>query len=285
MRDISSALQAFLLSKAPMWVADLFTVTLLDGTVIRWTSCDHDVVVGVNTWTALGPCLERSRLNVKNTVEVPELELTLLARPTDTVEGVPVTLALHSGLFDGARIQLDRLFMPSPGDTSLGTCLLFNGRMSKAEITETGGKLTAKGDNVLMNQYAPRNQYQTNCLHSFCDPGCTLNPATYTASNTVGASPSTILIPWGTVPGTPALYTFGKIKMTSGAASGQIRTVALASGAGLQLSYPLYELPAAGDTFTVLQGCDRTQATCSGTYSNLAHFRGFPFIPPVETAF
>jgi uncharacterized phage protein (TIGR02218 family) len=58
---------------------------------------------------------------------------------------------------------------------------------------------------------------------------------------------------------------------------------AYASGA-LQLFSPLPVAPAVGDTFSIFPGCDKTMATCQNKYSNVVHFRGFPFIPTPETA-
>ncbi|NCB04172.1 MAG: hypothetical protein EOM69_01445, partial [Clostridia bacterium] len=36
---------------------------------------------------------------------------------------------------------------------------------------------------------------------------------------------------------------------------------------------------AVGDDFTVTAGCDKRAETCSGKFSNIANFRGFPHIP------
>jgi hypothetical protein len=47
--------------------------------------------------------------------------------------------------------------------------------------------------------------------------------------------------------------------------------------------YPLLVVPAPGDTFTVTFGCDKTMATCN-LFSNIQNFRGFPYVPPAETA-
>ncbi|MBE7190375.1 phage BR0599 family protein, partial [Jatrophihabitans endophyticus] len=52
----------------------------------------------------------------------------------------------------------------------------------------------------------------------------------------------------------------------------------------LALAYPLTAAPAAGDAFTVYQGCDHRLATCQTQFANQANFRGFPFIPPPTLA-
>ncbi len=215
--------------------------------------------------------------------------IKLSALDTDFVGGINVKTNLHNGGLDGATVRLDRAFMPAPLDMSLGTPpLMFSGRMSQAKITAVGAELTIKGDNVLMNQYVPRNQYQGACIHAFCDAGCTLAASSFTTTHTVGASPTKLLIPWGSVPAAPGIYELGKITFTSGPAIGQVRTVRFADASGIILTYPLYNLPIAGDAFSILKGCDKTFSSGSGQsctdYANTQHWRAFPFIPVVETA-
>jgi uncharacterized phage protein (TIGR02218 family) len=211
------------------------------------------------------------------------MTLRFLARATDLILGLPIKRQFVTGTFDGALVKMERLFMPTVGDVSLGTVLMFSGRMSTVKVSAAGVEVTVKGDNVLMNQYMPKNVYQTTCLHTFCDPGCTLNPATFTISSVVGSSPTTTFLPWNSVPANPTFYTLGKVTMTSGAASGEVRTVKSADSSGVTLVLPLDAAPAHLDTFNILQGCDKTQTTCLNKFSNLQHFRGFPYIPPAET--
>ena len=165
---------------------------------------------------------------------------------------------------------------------------MFTGYVSTPKITAYGAEITVKGGNVAFNQYAPRNIFQPQCIHTFCDSGCTLNAATYTITATVGASPTKSKIPWGSVPASPGKYTSGKILMTSGAASGQRRTVKMSDSTGLLLQYPFYNVPAPGDTFSVLEGCDKQYNSASGqdctVRSNTVNFRGYPFTPTAETA-
>jgi uncharacterized phage protein (TIGR02218 family) len=299
MRPTNSAtLAALAIPGIRLYHADLFTITLLSGTIYRWTDFDVDVLYtphSVNAlYSAQGPLLQRSRLGVKNTVEVPELVIRLSALDTDFVGGLGIKTQIHNGYFDGASVALDRVFFdsgtmyPAIGADFLGGGM-FNGRMSQAKLTAVGAELTAKGANVLMNQYAPRNIYQIPCMHAFCDPGCTLSEGTFTLATSAGVGSTRSVVIWSSAPGSPGLYTLGKLTMTSGAAIGQIRTVKLATAAGITLQYPLYNAPANGDTFSILKGCDKSYASGSGQsctdYANTQHYRGFPSIPPAETAF
>jgi len=307
MRAVPSGISNLLAAKVPFAKADLFTITLLNGTIYRWTDLDQTVILlgfGATTYTFLaqGPCLQRTTLGVKNTVEVPELVIKLSALDTDFVGGLNIKTQLHNGYFDGASVFLDRTFLALPiggnpikaslgvigGNTVDPTGGLFAGRMSQAKITAVGAELTVKGANVLMNQSVPRNSYQVPCLHTFCDAGCTLAAATFTSANTAAAGSTVRIVKWGSVPGTPSNYTFGKLTMTSGAASGQVRTIKSATAAGIVLQYPLYNTPAPGDTYNVMKGCSKGLNDGSGqdctTYANTQNFRGYPFTPTADNA-
>src|ERR1700722_5105874 len=130
MRNSSAALRDYLRTRSPCWLAELFTITLADGvTQYLWTSFDSDLSYGGNTWTALGPLIARNRMTVRNTVEIPELEVKLFALDQALLQGMNLTTAVHNGALDGATLEMRRVFMPPPGDTSLGPVLMFKGRM------------------------------------------------------------------------------------------------------------------------------------------------------------
>jgi len=274
-------------------VAELFTITLATGTIYRWTSYDKSLTVISNTWLAPidgGALVTCNRLGVKNTVEVPELEFRLGC--SDSLLG-NLKAQIHNGLFDGATVEMDRVYMPADGDTRYGYIVLFSGRLAGVTIDAEGITITTKGHNVLMNQQAPRNLYQTNCLHTFCDPGCTLLASNYTFTGLtyIGGGDAKHLR-W-TVPAgfTASQFTLGKVTMTSGPASGQIRTVSLAVALDLIFTYPLYTAPNVNDTFDILMGCDRQLASCQtrktaggSSVDNSQHYRGFPFVPQAELA-
>ena len=286
---LPAALQAFLLSGLPFWCAELYTVTLRSGVVYYWTSFNLDVAANGHSFSSTGPGLTRKSWSRKNTSQVPELQINVIAGTAD-FNGGNLKQQLHNGLFAGARVRLDRAYMPAPLDVSLGTAIIFEGRSSKIALTATGADLTVKGDNVLFNQYMPRNLYQPGCIHTTYDPGCGLSQAANTIANTVGATsggPTASFIPWGAAPPNPGAYApNGILIMLSGNAAQQQRAIKSADATGITLIYPLYNVPAVGDTFSVAKGDDKTLATCTARFNsdNHQHWRGFKFIPPAETA-
>lgn len=292
-RTISPAALAYIATGAPIYPADLFTLTLRGGSpVYRWTSTDIPISIGLGggapilTWIAQSPNLERSSLTVRNTVEVPELKVNLYALDNDFVGGSNIKQQIHEGAFDGARLKLERLIMPAPGDLTLGPpTLMFDGRVGQIQITALGAVIQVKGDLVIMNQYAPRNVFQASCQWTFCDFGCTLSAAAFTTSFTVGGGPALSFLPWS-APGNPGAYVLGKVTMTSGVNIGQQRTIRAADSTGVTVSYPFFTVAAPGDTFDALLGCDKTLNSGSGqdctAYVNTQHFRGFQNIPTPE---
>ena len=283
MRTVPSSLTAFLNSKQPFWSADLFTFALVNGTTNYWTSADQDIVSNGIRYSSLGPALTRTRWNVKNVIDVPEMEIKLLSTGSDYA-GTNIKLLIHNGLLDGASISLQRVFMPTFGDTSAGAVLLFGGKTSTVSLGALGATITVKGINVLLQKYMPRNTFQLSCIHSLYDQGCTLNRASFTFSETIGAGSTNVNIAFGTARTDGARFSLGYCTMTSGAAEGEVRTISTSSNLSFSFFYPLYNTPALGDTMTVTYGCAKNQTVCAA-FSNTQNYRGFPYIPPPETAY
>lgn len=287
MKQATAGMRAFLAQKLPFTQADLFTITLLDGSVFRWTSFDQPItsVAGV-TWLAQGPLLQRTTWKVTNQPDVPEMDLTLSALNDDFNGGQNVKQALHNGLFDGALFLLQRAIMPTVGDLSLGLITIFSGQVGECKINGLNATITINGANAVFNFFGPRNQYLIGCAHTLYDQGCTLIRGTFTFNNTVGASPAPTRtsLTFGSVQSDFARFSLGYIKMTSGVANGSVRTIKSTTSAGLVMAYPLYATPAAGDTYAITYGCDKTRTTCA-LFSNSQNWRGFPFVPPASMAF
>lgn len=268
-----------------LYSTDIYDIVIPGGASYFWTSYDLDLVWNGNTYQSQSPFLTRNKWNVTNSMQIPELEVTILATAAAFAGGSDLMSQIHNGLLDNAQVTLNRLFMSQKQDTTLGTVLLFGGGTSTISIQGTKVTLKVKGANNKMDQYAPKNLYEVGCLHTFCDAGCTLLASAHTFNFTVGASPTKTFIPWTSAPASPSLSQLGTLTMTSGIATGESRTVEFADSSGCTLSYPLYDLPSPGDTFKVFEGCDKTRTTCGlSSRNNLQNWRGFPFIPPATSS-
>lgn len=79
-------------------------------------------------------------------------------------------------------------------------------------------------------------------------------------------------------------YDNGQIVFTSGANNGTLKAIRSYFAQQFFFNSPLPFAPNAGDTFIAYPGCDKTQATCTAKFNNLANFEGFPYVPVPETA-
>ncbi len=297
-RDVSNPTLEVLWNNGQLWElpgqsrAELFAFTLADNaTVHRWTSWPSDLDWSGHTFLGRGQKLQRTKWNVTNTMEVPELTVRLLSLNDDFNGGPAIKRQIRNGLFRGATFMLQDLYMPQPADRTLwGTVYMFGGVVAGVTIEGAEALLTIRGKNNLLDQNAPRAIYQSGCFNGFCDPSCTLAKASFTASYSLGSSPTGSFLPWASAPGSPELYIGGEVTFTSGAATGQARDVVAADSSGLTLEYPLYDMPTAGDTFDAVEGCNYQELSVGDGRScadrgNTQNYFGFRNIPPPTTAY
>lgn len=297
MKSAPAAIVAFLSANTQFLLADLYTFTLLNGTVLRYTDATQSIVVPQTsgpelTWVANDVLISGAKLSCKIGVDVDEQQLKLAYLPTSMVAGQPFGNAIRAGLFDVAIMQRDRVVLPAWGQPPVGNgesgsdgrVMLFYGRVATIEQAgRVSARMSVKGLTSLLTIDMPRNLWQPSCLHTLYDAGCTLSKAAHGATGTVGAGATNTVIPWS---GALAAHAQGTIRFASGANVNLTRTVTTAKpGSSLTLGYPLDVICSAGDQFVVYEGCDKTLSTCGTRFGNTANFRGFPFVPPPETAY
>jgi len=282
MKTASPALISLLATATKVVMADLYTITLIGGTQLRYTNYDLALVVGGLTFYPGGSILERETIRTVRGVEVDSLTLTIYASETHTVLGVPMMQAVASGMFDGARILLRRLYMATPGDTSIDPVILFKGRVSETSNSRSKAELVVASDLELLNVQFPRILYQASCTNTLFDTACSLTKSAWGVGTSVNSGSTKTRLLCSLTPAA-GYFSGGTITFSSGPNSSVTRTIKNYSPGIIDLAYPLQYQPAVGDTFTAYPGCDKTVATCSSRFNNKANFKGFPFVPMPET--
>lgn len=296
MKGISTALLDFLLSTdvESTYLADLFTVTLSSGLVIRATDGQLPVNYGGNqflptrwgSWRCEGTKCGLGPMNA-------EAEFTVFANADELLPAWNITLneAAQLGLFDAASILIQTAYMPDVwGDTALGVAIRYGGQITEfTPVGRTTVKGVAKPFTFTLNQPMPRKVLQPSCGWTLGDAGCTVNLATFTFSNTVGAGTNSIVIAPGTAfTQADGYFTQGVVKFTSGLNAGLSVSIQSHSGGVLRLVKPPLFPMSTGDAFQVTAGCDHTMLTCQQKFSNLVpggnpnNFGGTPYIPNRE---
>lgn len=279
----AGALATFLNTATQRVMADLLTITLLGGQVLRYSGADRAVTVNGNTF-ALGPLIVRGRTTLKLGIEVDSLDITLSCDSSVQVNGTPLLAFIRAGGFDGARVVLERGFGPDWVTGLVGTLVLFPGRVGQVLPTRYEAKIMVKSDMELLNVMVPRNVYQPGCLNTLFDPACGLSAATYTVSNAAtSATDVTRTTFTSTLAQAAGYFDLGVVKFTSGLNSGVSRTVRSYTPGQLVTISPWPFAVGNGDTFSAYPGCNKTMPTCTSKFGNLLRFRGQPFVPIPET--
>lgn len=312
MKPCSSALAAFLASPASRTaqIIDLYTFRLQSGEVLRcsgWTTAlslpatsfpQGSLSAAAGGTFVLGPRFSRSKVSLKAGVDPGELDIEIYAGAGDLIGSFTWGQCARMGIFDGATVEVDRLFSPATGGapdvSSLGCMIWFYGRVAECDIGRTKLMIKVKDlRDLLQITQCPRRIYQSSCNHVFGAPMCGYDRAA--GKNAAGdltgfgqmilacRSDATQAVLQFEVD-IPVAYEEGTVIGASGANIGISRTIASAEGGQVNLFKPFLYPVAGGDEFTLLPGCDHTSTTCNDTFNNIARYGGFPYIPPPENA-
>jgi hypothetical protein len=149
-----------------------------------------------------------------------------------------------------------------------------SGQMFSAELLGLAKKL----EKPLVRPYLP------SCHAALGDTECGVNLASYTITGTIESVDTTGLVITDATNITDPVntYAYGLITMTSGDSSGYSMEVKSSTVGTVTLQQRLPFGISAGDTYSLVQGCDKSLATCRDTYNNVINFRGFPHIPGLD---
>lgn len=282
MKTIPSSLATLFASGNAFNKADCYTFYLINGSVYKLTSYDSDVVFGSDTWSCSGPILSRGTSRIVLGLEVGTMEITASPHDADLIGAQSWFQAVCSGVMDGATVSVDRAFFSIDGECA-GLVNVFYGNIAQTVIDRAEINFTVNTPLDALNIQMPRNLYQTACQHTLFDVGCGASRAAFTSTGSVTDNISRVGFD-SDVGGQNGRYNLGALQFTSGVLEGTKRTVKTWDGFHFILLNPLPLPPAAGDTFQVTAGCDKTLTKCNELFLNKANYKGWPFVPIPETA-
>jgi uncharacterized phage protein (TIGR02218 family) len=296
-----------ILSSGQYTVCECYDITLATGQTYHFTSWDYPLS-GISVLTKSGTAgpfnyltgltIVRDKLTQKLGTEAGNMEL-LIAPQTDapggapTIAGYPIVQAARYGFLDGAKIQLNKLFLnPAIGANAIAIGW-FLGTAQDVQTDRFMVHITLDDFLAyLANQQMPRLIFQVGCFHEVYDQGCGLLKASFTTSGaltSVGDAAHFVT----NLTQVSNYFRYGVLTFTSGVnngVQGPVNTYTLSGTGAFVMRFPFPAKPSIGDTFTVYPGCDKQQATCSNAstavgapFNNLVHFAGQPYVPVPET--
>lgn len=284
------ALLAWLNAATQIVMADLYTLSLSDRTVYRYSGAGRALGIDSKVFT-LGPQFDRSDWKTSVGITVDTMMVTVHAGPEIMIGAVPFIEAVARGLMDNARLRVDRAFYDAAG-TARGMVMLFAGRIGEV-ITYTGkAELEVLSDTELLDVMVPTAVYQPGCWNTLYDLNCGVSATAkrLSVTATVGSDGTRQGFTFNATATAAAIAGYlelGKVLCLTGLNAGISRTIKSHGGTVAATTvtaiapWPFAIAP--GDTFYAWPGCDKAQGTCESKFASLPRFAGQPYIPLPDT--
>ncbi len=266
-----------------VYVAALYTFTLMGGSRITWSAEDQDIVWNGNTFLR-GPGITATPITRQIGTQVSQKDVSLVFDDTVMADGTRLAKFIASGGLFNATMLFESAYATAPDQPIVGTLAEFSGRVTQLkDAGETRATITVSSWMSLLNVQVPVNLWQPPCLHTVFDSGCKLDRNAFAKSGTVISATDPLTLVTDLSAPRAGYYDLGKILFTSGENAGQARAIKSQDGGIVSIVRAFPNLPRNSDKFTVYPGCDLTTARCT-ELNNIQHFKGQPYIPTNETA-
>jgi len=281
-RAIPAALQTHL-NGAVLTLARCYKITRTDGTVFGFTSNNVDVVFGGVTYEAAA-AVDDSAVRNQTGSGIDNMDVVGLLQSSRITDA-----DLLAGRYDGATVEVFLVNYKQNPVTDRAVLL-----------TGTIGEITVE-DGQYKAEFRPLSQRLKQQVVELTSPLCRASDfgdSRCASGGTIGGQAlsfyqrtgksvasvaSSIQFTVGSVADATDFFTYGKVQFTSGANNGiarEIKSHTLSGGAAvLVLQEPFPFTVAVNDVVTLTAGCDRKHTTCNTKFSNIANFRGEPYIP------
>ena len=197
--------------------------------------------------------------------------------------------AVGSGLFDGARCYVFATSWIAPLEDEEPVVA---GIFGKATLLDHRFQIGGVSLINALNQTVGQT-YGAQCPKVFCGTeyaGCGVSLAANTVTGTLTSVTSASVFRDAVREEAADTFGAGTIRFTSGPNAGlKALEIKSFSGGTITTFEPFYYLPAIGNSYSMVRGCRKRLADCqarwngSATYSNVANFGGFPWIPTGST--
>ena len=289
MKTVSAAFLTMIQTSEFLVQANLYQFTLGTGSVFYWTDAQQNITYNGNTYLAAfldsQPGFQRGQLKTSIGLNSDSFDIDVSYDTNTRINNMtPAAFALAGG-FDNAQVIVSKALAPDWSNPVVnGVVNLFTGIVADVQADAGVVKLTVNSMLRLLNTAFPRNYFLPQCNHALFDTGCALLASNFAVAGTVSGASNTLTYFGSGVTNPINYFALGYVVWLTGANAGLRSFVKSYDGSGnFTLPYPLDAIPSDGDTFTAYPGCDKLQSTCTTPFNNLAHFRGFPYVPTPET--
>jgi uncharacterized phage protein (TIGR02218 family) len=285
MRDINSAFYARLQTNDQL--AEVIDLTTANGQSFHWTTANQAIQsVASSDLVTYNPFPGHTPGGIEESSDLGVSIVDFVVANTGDVFRALMT----GGNFSEASLRISRLFPSTPG---LGRMVIYDGKIGDYSYNRQAVRGQARNRWQGIAAQFPHYTYQDTCVWRFGGPGCGFNTTSITlsiASGFISADSSdtlTLFFANGTLSNSYAngRFDFGRLTVTGGVNSGEVRTIRVHTGDAVSLSHPLSINSLAGMSVSIFPGCRKRRIDdCTSLYNNIENFMGFPWIPIQETA-
>ncbi len=259
------------LERALTTIALCWRIERRDGVTIGLTDHDRDPVIAGLVHRA-APGMTPSAIKRNDGLEADTMDISGALTSAAIAEG-----DLLAGRWDGARVALFAVDWSDSGTVqiSLGEGAIGAVETDRGRFTAELRGASAALDRPVVEATSPE------CRAELGDKRCRVATAGRRRIVRVVGVAERVLTVDAIEPSDNA-YGKGLLRWIGGANGGLESAIAVSAGATVTLrSAPA--LPAApGDLVEVIEGCDKSLATCAGRFANAVNFRGEPYLPGID---
>ena len=240
-----------------------------DGVTLGFTSHDRDVVLDGLILRA-SPGMMPSSIVESIGLDVDGLDV----RGALTADAIRAD-DLAAGRWDAARLSI---FLFDWTDPSAGVRMLAVGELGA--ILHSGSEFDAefKGPAAKLDR-AVAPYTSPGCRANFCDADCGLNAARFTHQAQIASTSGRGITLTAPLAGSPENFAFGKMRWLNGQNCGLWSDILMTSATSIELIAPPPFSASSGSFVELIEGCDKTIATCGTRFGNAINFRGEPYLP------
>lgn len=271
MKTISTALQERL-EQEVVALATCWKITRRDNSVKGFTDYTSALSVDGVVYEAVSGFLP-SAVESSTGTAVDNMDVIGMLNATSISED-----DIFAGLYDYAEIDV---FLIAPEHIDEGTVSLRSGYIG--EITTKGGRFVAevRGLTQALSRHIGE-LYSPLCRAKLGDAKCSKDLASHTVTSAVTSFTDRRVFTASGLTQADGYFDGGRVTFSSGDNEGLAMEVKRFSGGEVTLALPMPYALAASDMFTIIAGCDKTFATCIGTFNNAENFRGEPHVPGID---
>lgn len=250
-------------------IAMLWRVERHDGIVLGFAAHDRDLVVDHVRYHA-APGMLPSAIEIDDGLDPLDMDIAG-ALSHDLIRSDD----LAAGRWDHAAVRIGLIDWQVPGE---GAGWFWHGHLGAVSIEGHRFSAELRGLKAQLDQpFVPIAS--PSCRAEFCGVGCGLSRSAFEHIATVDAISAEGLAFTGMDEAPASGFVHGSMRWIDGGNAGLHADIVGSTDAGLQIDGPLLRAPEPGDRALLLQGCDRSLATCAGRFGNALNFRGEPHLP------